>query len=51
MTSTLRPRKSNLAIAHAAHRPNTTLSGTLIAATSNVSLIAEIASGSTSAAP
>jgi hypothetical protein len=44
------PRKSNLAIAQAAITPNTRLSVTEIAATSSVSLIADSASGSASAA-
>lgn len=44
------PLNSNLAIAHAAAIPKTTLSGTAMAATVNVSLMAAHASGSTSAA-
>ena len=44
------PRKSNFAIAQAAITPNTRLRLTEIAATSKVSLIAESASGSASAA-
>ncbi|MPN41779.1 hypothetical protein SDC9_189334 [bioreactor metagenome] len=43
------PRNSNLAIAHAAATPKSRLSGTEIAAASSVSLIADRASGSTSA--
>jgi hypothetical protein len=43
--SSVLPRNSNLAIAHAAARPKTTLSGTLIAAMSKVSFIAAHASG------
>ncbi len=44
------PRNSNLAMAHAAATPNTTLSGTAIAATLSVSVMADSASGSASAA-
>ena len=44
------PRKSNLAIAQAAITPKTRLRPTEIAATSSVSLIADSASGSASAA-
>jgi hypothetical protein len=44
------PRKSNLAIDHAAAMPKTRLSGTETAAASRVSLIAETASGSLIAA-
>ena len=47
--SRLLPRNSNLAIAQAAARPKTRLSGTAIAATSSVSRIAASASGSVSA--
>ena len=43
--SRLLPRKSNLAIAHAAHIPNTRLKGTAIAATVSVSRSADCASG------
>src|SRR5665811_642880 len=43
------PRKSNLAIAQAATKPNTRLRLTEIAATNSVSLIADSASGSDSA--
>ena len=44
------PGKRNFAIAHAATTPKTRLSGTLIAATSRVSLMADKASGSRIAA-
>ncbi|CKX13252.1 Uncharacterised protein [Mycobacterium tuberculosis] len=44
------PRNSNFAIAQAAITPNTRLSPTEMAATVSVSLIAESASGSDSAA-
>ena len=44
------PRKSNFAIAQAAITPKTRLRPTEIAATSKVSLIADSASGSASAA-
>src|ERR1700731_3730885 len=43
------PRKSNLAIAHAATKPNTRFRPTEIAATHNVSLTADSASGADSA--
>src|SRR2546423_8569486 len=46
VTSTLLPGKRNLAIAHAAATPKTRLSGTVIAAVSNVRRIAASASGS-----
>ncbi len=42
------PRNSYFAIAHAAQMPNTRLAGTAIAATSSVSLIAAMVSGSES---
>ena len=50
VSSRFLPRKSNLAIDHAAAMPKTRLSGTAIAAASSVSLIAETASGSLIAA-
>ena len=50
VSSRFLPRKSNLAIAQAAATPKTRLSGTEIAAAISVSLIAESASGSASAA-
>jgi hypothetical protein len=50
VVSTLLPRKSNLAIAHAAAMPNTRLRGTAITAASSVSRIADHASGSLTAA-
>ena len=50
LTSSALPRKSCLAIAQAAARPNSVLSGTLIAATSSVRRIAASASGSVSEA-
>ena len=50
VVSTLLPRKSNLAIAHAAATPNVRFSGTAMAAASSVSLIADTASGSVIAA-
>src|SRR6476661_3291794 len=50
VTSTLLPRKSNLAIAHAAATPNAQLHGTAIATTISVSRSAASASGSASAA-
>jgi hypothetical protein len=46
----LRPGKSNFAMAQAAITPNARLSGTAMAATSRVRLIAATASGSTIAA-
>src|ERR1700734_368589 len=45
----LLPAKSNFEIAHAAAMPKITFNGTAIAATSNVSRIADSASGSSSA--
>ena len=48
--STLLPANSNLAIAHEAASPNTTLAGTAIAATRRVSSMAASASGSVIAA-
>ena len=46
VSKTFLPQKSNLAIAHAAQTPKTQLSGTEIAAASNVSLMALHAIGS-----
>src|SRR5690606_35921238 len=50
VVSSALPLNSNLAIAHAAAMPKTRLSGTAMAVTRRVSLIAAQASGSTSAA-
>ena len=50
VSSTFLPRKSNLAMAQAADTPKTRFAGTLMAAASKVSAIAERASGSRIAA-